>query len=82
LLEKTVRGSVTKILRKLGCGFVVTETGDEVFFGSYALDGVAIDQLEEGQTVEFDLYDLEMGRTIVARLHPDRSAATKSSRCP
>jgi cold shock CspA family protein len=76
-----VRGPVTKILRKLGCGFVLTDTGDEVFFGSYALDGVAIDQLEEGQWVKFELYDLEMGRATITRLHPDSSARIGNSRC-
>ena len=76
-----MRGPVTKILRKLGCGFVLTEAGDEVFFGSYALDGVAIDQLREGQWVEFELYDLEMGRAIIARLHPESSREIENSRC-
>ena len=55
--------------------------GEEVFFRSYALDGVAIDQLEEGQRVEFELYDLEMGRLIIARLHSDSSSGIENSKC-
>lgn len=74
-----MREPVTRILRELGCGFVLTETGDEVCFGSYALDGIGIDQLEEGQWVQFELYDLEMGRATITRLRSESS--TQKSRC-
>jgi cold shock CspA family protein len=72
-------GQVTKILRKLGGGFVLTETGDEVFFGSYALDGISTDELEEGQWVEF--YELEMGRATITRLRSESSPRFRNSRC-
>ena len=65
-------GRITKILPRAGRGFVVTESGDEVLFSSYALDNVDIHQLEEGRSVEFELYELEMGRAAIARLHPER----------
>jgi cold shock CspA family protein len=74
-----MRGPVTRILRKLGCGFVLIETGDEVFFDSYALDGIGIDELAEGQWVEFELYELEMGRATITRLRSESS--TQDSRC-
>jgi cold shock CspA family protein len=61
-------GVVTRTLRELCGGFVLTEALDEVFFGSYSLDGIDIDELEEGQLVEFELYELEMGRTTITRL--------------
>lgn len=64
LMEKKMRRPITKILRKLGCGFVLTEMRDEVFFGSYALDGNDIDELEEGQWAEFELYGLDIPHTI------------------
>lgn len=76
-----MRGSVTKILRKLGCGFVSTETGDELFFSSYALDGIGIDDLQEGQCVEFELHDLEMGRATITRLRCESSGRSEKSRC-
>jgi cold shock CspA family protein len=75
-----VRGPVTKILRNLECGFVLTDNGDEVFFSSYALDGTAIDQLEVGQWVEFDVYELEMGWAIIARLRPESSVGIEKSK--
>ena len=71
-----MRGYVTKILRERGGGFVLTETGDKVFFDSCALDGIAIDQLEEGQWVEFELYELEMGRATITRLRSEGSRYT------
>lgn len=76
-----MRGPVTRILSELRCGFVLTETGDEVFFGPYALDGIGIDELWEGGWVEFELYDFEMGRTTVTRLRREGSAGAKNRRC-
>jgi len=74
-------GLVSRILRKLGGGFVLTEAGDEVFFGSYALDGIGIDELEEGQCVEFEFYELEMGRATITRLRAKSSRQSRNSRC-
>lgn len=74
-------GLVTKILRKFGGGFVLTETGDEVFFGSYALDRIGIDELEEGWWVEFEFYEFEMGRATITRLHSKGSPRFRNSRC-
>ena len=74
-------GVVTRILGRLDGGFVLTETGDEVFFGSYSLDGIGMDELEEGQWVEFEFYELEMGRATISRLHPEGSPRFRNSRC-
>ncbi len=77
-----MRGSVTKVLRQLGCGFVLTKKGDEVFFGPYALDGIGIDDLEEGQRVEVELYDPAMGRaTIIKHLRRESSRRSENCRC-
>ena len=69
-----------KILRKLGCGFISTESADEFLFGSYALDCIGIDDLREGQRVEFELYDLEMGRATITRLRCESSGHSENSR--
>jgi cold shock CspA family protein len=74
-------GLVTRILTKLGGGFVLTETGDEVFFGSYSLDGIGIDELEEGELVKFEFYELEMGRATITRLRSEGSPRFRNSRC-
>jgi len=74
-----MRGSVTKVLRQLGCGFVLTESGDEAFFGPYALDGIGIDDLEEGQCVEVELYDLGAALPLLAHfLTRSRGPRTES----
>jgi cold shock CspA family protein len=80
LKEKTMLGLVSRIWRKLGGGFVLTETGDEVFFSSYALDDMGIDELEEGQLVEFEFYELEMGRATITRLRSKDSQRFRNSR--
>jgi cold shock CspA family protein len=72
-MESAMRGSVTKILGRLGCGFVLTEKGDELFFGSYALDGIGIDDLEEGQPVEIEFYDPGVGPAAIKRIRREHS---------
>jgi cold shock CspA family protein len=76
-----MRGSVTKILRQLGCGFVITEGGDESFFGPYALDGIGIDDLKEGQCVEVELYDLGTGSATIKRVRCESSRRSDHCRC-
>lgn len=76
-----MRGSVTKILRQLGSGFVLTERGDEVFFGPYALDGIGIDDLKEGQCVEVELYDRGIGRSTIKRVRRESSRGSEKCRC-
>lgn len=76
-----MRGSVTKILRQLGCGFVLTESGDEAFFGPYALDGIGIDDLAEGQCVEVELYDLGKGRATIKRIRRESARRSENSHC-
>jgi cold shock CspA family protein len=76
-----MHGLVTKILRNVNGGFVLTEAGDEVFFGPSALDGIGMDELEEGQWVEFEFYELEMGRATITRLRSVGSQRYRNARC-
>lgn len=46
-------GTIKKLTDK-GFGFISTDTGD-VFFHMSALEGVEFDELNEGQTVEFEM---------------------------
>lgn len=49
-------GSITKIVRDRGFGFIKSSDGsDEVFFHSSAVEQPTFDELNEGQTVEFDV---------------------------
>jgi CspA family cold shock protein len=45
-------GSIKRLTDK-GFGFIRTESGNDLFFHSSALDGVSFEELRVGQRVEF-----------------------------
>jgi cold shock protein len=47
------QGTIKKLIMDKGFGFIQGERG-ELFFHHSALDGVAIEELREGQKVEFE----------------------------
>ena len=49
-------GSITRLVRDRGFGFIkATEGGEEVFFHSSSVEQPTFDELNEGEKVEFDL---------------------------
>ena len=49
-------GSITRIVRDRGFGFIQTsDSTEDVFFHSSSVDEPTFDELSEGQKVEFDL---------------------------
>ncbi|HYM16530.1 MAG TPA: cold shock domain-containing protein [Dehalococcoidia bacterium] len=49
------KGQIQRLVRDRGFGFIRPEgASDDIFFHTSALQGVIFDQLNEGQTVEFD----------------------------
>jgi len=50
-----LKGTIKRVIRERGFGFISTEDGGEVFFHRSALQDVDFDTLEEGDGVEFDL---------------------------
>ena len=48
-------GTVKKLVRERGFGFIQASDGVEIFFHRSALQGEAFDTLAEGQAVEFDV---------------------------
>ena len=48
-------GTVHKLVRERGFGFITVQDGSEVFFHRSALQGAGFDSLTEGQAVEFDV---------------------------
>ncbi len=48
-------GTIKKLVRERGFGFIQGEDGVELFFHRSALQGEGFDMLAEGQTVEFDV---------------------------
>jgi CspA family cold shock protein len=47
-------GTVKRLIRERGFGFIQAQDGAEIFFHRSAVQGDAFDRLAEGQTVEFD----------------------------
>jgi CspA family cold shock protein len=48
-------GTVKKLVRERGFGFILGQDGTELFFHKSALLGGGFDALAEGQAVEFDV---------------------------
>jgi CspA family cold shock protein len=48
-----VTGTIKRLVRDKGFGFVAAANGTEYFFHQSACTGVAFDQLREGDTVTF-----------------------------
>ena len=49
-----LKGTVKRVIRERGFGFISAEDGREIFFHRSALEGVDFDALEEGNNVEFN----------------------------
>lgn len=50
-----MKGTIKKLIRERGFGFITTEDDKEAFFHRTALAEGDFDTLEEGASVEFDL---------------------------
>ncbi len=48
-------GTIKRVIRDRGFGFIRTEDGQEVFFHRSNLQGLDFDGLKEGERVEFEL---------------------------
>jgi cold shock protein len=56
------RGTVVRLIRDRGFGFVQAEDGKEIFFHHSTLPSGVFDSLAEGQTLEFDIENDQRGR--------------------
>jgi CspA family cold shock protein len=50
-----LKGTIKRIIRERGFGFISAEDGREIFFHRSALEGTDFEALEEGNSVEFDV---------------------------
>ena len=48
-------GTIKKLVRERGFGFILGQDGTELFFHRSALQGQGFDGLAEGQAVEFEV---------------------------
>ena len=49
------QGKVKKLVSDKGFGFIEAERGDDLFFHHSAVDGTTIEELSEGQLVEYEI---------------------------
>lgn len=57
-----MRGTVVRMIRDRGFGFVRCEDGSEVFFHHSSLPRGVFDAVQEGQEMEFEIETDERGR--------------------
>jgi CspA family cold shock protein len=50
-----MNGTIKRLARDKGFGFIAADRGAEYFFHRSACTGAAFDQLQEGQSVSFDV---------------------------
>ena len=51
------QGTIKKLIAAKGFGFIGTEDGNDVFFHTSAIENASFEELQEGQSVEFELVD-------------------------
>ena len=56
-----MKGTIKKVIRQRGFGFIAAEDGKEIFFHRSALAGGDFDSLQEGASVEFDVEESPKG---------------------
>ena len=56
-----MQGTIKKVVRDKGFGFILTSDGKEVFFHRSGLQQMDFDGLKEGATVEFEVEQSEKG---------------------
>ena len=60
-----MKGTIKRLIRGRGFGFISTEDESEVFFHRSALEGMNFDTLEEGDGVEFDVEEGPKGSRAI-----------------
>jgi CspA family cold shock protein len=59
------KGTIRRLMRDRGYGFITTEDGKDIFFHRTALQGLRFDSLKEGQSVEFEVEEGSRGSRAV-----------------
>ena len=74
---KTMVGTIKRLVKDKGFGFVAAQSGEEYFFHSSACSNVRFDELREGQSITFDAGEGPKGpraeniRADAGRMHFD-----------
>jgi len=60
-----MQGTVKRVVRDRGFGFILSAEGREIFFHRSSLEGLNFDTLKEGDPVEFEIEDGPKGPRAV-----------------
>ncbi len=60
-----MRGTIKRLVRDRGFGFIRSAEGQEVFFHRTTLQNLSFDSLREGENVEFEVEQGEKGPRAV-----------------
>ena len=60
-----MQGTIKKVVRDHGFGFIHADDGREIFFDCSSLQQIDFDALKEGEKVEFDVERAEKGPRAV-----------------
>ena len=63
--NKMAKGTIRRLMRDRGYGFITTEDGKDIFFHRTALRDLRFDSLKEGQPVEFEVEEGSRGPRAV-----------------
>ena len=61
IIEVPMQGTIKRVVRDRGFGFIRSTDGQEVFFHRNGLQQMDFDSLKEGSTVEFEVEQSEKG---------------------
>ncbi len=76
-----MRGSITRLNKKLGCGFILGEDGCEAYFDLASLEGTDIRALSIGKAVEYqEHFGHERLRATGVRITSDSASASAGQR--
>ena len=69
-------GTIARLVKSRGYGFILTDTGREIYFRESSLDRVPFDRLEKGMLVTFELAEGDNGlRAPRVTVAPEQAAA-------
>jgi len=73
------KGTVGRLMKDRGYGFITTEDGKDVFFHRTALQGIRFDSLTEGQSLEFEIEEGPKGPRAIDIRPSEETKETKET---
>ena len=76
-----MQGTIKRIIRDRGFGFIRSTDGQEIFFHRSSLQQMNFDGLKEGEVVEFDIERGDKGPRA-SNVRADAQSVGRAKRCP